>query len=164
MSYLGCVSDPKGRGWQKRPILSRLGSVARKTALRFDGNYTPDEHIEMAEQRLRILTRTYGVDGGPTAKGRADLAERLEHADRWTEARVLREEVLDARRRNLGADHQETLSAELWLARNLSRDGMHEQALALATHARDGAVDDEHRQGAERMVAYIEEAGGLRPE
>lgn len=47
---------------------------------------------------------------------------------------------------------------------NLSRNEMHEQALALATHARDGAVDDEQRQGAERMVAYIEEAGGLRPE
>jgi hypothetical protein len=123
-----------------------------------ESKYTPDEQIAMAEQRVQTLIRTHGVDGGPTATARADLAERLERADRWSEARVLREEVLIARRRNLGADNEQTLSAELWLARNLTRDGMYEQALALAQHARAQAVDDEHIESAERMVARIEKA------
>lgn len=83
------------------------------------------------------------LTGGPTANARELLAKRLEKADRWPEARVLREEVLAARRRNLGADDEGTLSAERWLARSLAHDRIDEEAVALADHVVAHSVDNQ---------------------
>lgn len=132
----------------------------QNVAKRYEDKLSTDEKISIAEREVRTQIRLFGVDGGPTANARKDLAERLEGADRWIEARVLREEVLAGRRRHLGADHRETLVAELWLARNLSRDCIYDQALALAVHARDGFVDQEDIEAAERAVSSIERSRG----
>jgi hypothetical protein len=130
-----------------------------------NSTYSADEQIAMAEQRVQLMIRTHGVDGGPTSFARADLAVRLENADKWSEARVLREEVLASRRRNLGADNQQTLWAELWLATNLARGGSYDDALPLAVHARDGfrqvdGVDQEAFQTAEEIVTWITSSTG----
>lgn len=122
--------------------------------------------MQRYERLLAIQTRLFGVDGGPTANAREDFAKALEGAEQWSEARLFREEVLGARRRNLGEDHRDTLIAEIWLARNLAHDAMYEEALFLAIHARDcwrrdDQVDDEDIDVAERLVTSIEKAGGL---
>jgi hypothetical protein len=88
----------------------------------------------------------------------------LEQADRWTGARVLREEVLAARRRHLGEENIQTLAAEVRLALNLSHDGLTAEALPLALHARDtyrqlNAV--EQADLADQTVTSIRLAGGL---
>jgi len=103
----------------------------RGLAARLEAQFTPDERVEMAERNIQTHSRFAGSDGGPAVNAREDLARSLEHADRWTEARVLREEVLAARRRNLGEENVQTLTAEVRLAVNLSHDGLNADALPL---------------------------------
>jgi len=54
---------------------------------------------------------------------------------RLQDAQHLRQEVLDACRRNLGEEHPGTLDAEMWLALNLRNQGMDEAARLLLAHA-----------------------------
>ena len=132
------MGNPKGRAWFRKQKFRRINGLVFRFLKRSEAKMTPEERIEMIEESIQFCIRTTGVDGGPTANGRELLATCLEDADRWVEARVLREEVLSARRRNLGDEERFTLSAELYLAINLSHFGLNADALPLALHARDG--------------------------
>ena len=78
--------------------------------------------------------RMFGVDGGPTANGRAEVARQLESMGRWVEARVFWEQVVAAYRRNRGADDLMTVQSEEFLALNLAKSGLHQDAINLMDH------------------------------
>ena len=164
LEYPASVGEPKGHGWWTKPKLPRVERFVRRLAHRLETQFTPDERVDMAEARIQTHIRTTGADGGPAANARENLARSLEQADRWTGARVLREEVLAARRRHLGEENVQTLAAEVRLALNLSHDGLTAEALPLALHARDtyrqlNAV--EQADLADQTVTSIRLAGGL---
>jgi hypothetical protein len=94
--------------------------------------------VESAEETVQLFVRTHGVDGLATTRAREGLATALEGADRWVEARVVREEVLSARRRNKGDEDLGTLNAELHLGVILNHVGLIAEALPLAIHGRGG--------------------------
>ena len=136
----------------------------RRAAEHFEDRFTAAELIDMAEGRVQTQTRGFGVDGSPTANAREDLAAALEKGERWTEARVLREEVLAARRRNIGEDAVLTLAAEGRLALNLSHGEQWAEALPLAIHARDSyrkLGDSERADQLEQVVISIRSDGAL---
>jgi hypothetical protein len=95
---------------------------------------TPEERLERMESILATQIRLSGPDGGPASKARADVAYRLEALGRFAEARLLRQEVLEANRHHMGEEHPYTLSAELWLAANLQRQNMSEESRRLLVH------------------------------
>jgi Tetratricopeptide repeat len=95
------------------------GTWAERIAGHMTKNEDPEGLLEKAEDLLALQIRVFGPDGGPTANAREDVAERLEKLGRFIEARPLREEVLAARRRHLGDEDPDTLSAEEWLGWNL---------------------------------------------
>ena len=156
--------EREGRGWFRGQRFRRASGLAWRLWKRKESQLTLEERIEMVEAQIQFFIRTTGVDGGPTNNARALLASYLEDADRWLEARVLREEVLDARRRNLGTEESPTVTAELALAVNLSHAGLNVDALPLALHAREGFRNLEDRENsdlANDWVAFIRTSGGL---
>ena len=99
---------------------------------------TPEEVVQSSEWAVAFNIRHFGEDSGPACRAREDLAKGLDSVGRHTEARVLREQVVAACRRNRGPEDEQTLDAELWLVVSLAREGIYEEALPLAIHLRDG--------------------------
>ena len=93
----------------------------------------PDARLAVYEESLADLIRLYGPDGGPTAKGRANVAKQLETMGRLAEARLLWLSP-SAFRKHLGRDDPMTLDVDTWLVRNLSMSGMTEPAKVGAEH------------------------------
>lgn len=115
-----------------------------------------------SESKSNYLARTVGRLPVPERT----LAKALDSAGRQTEARVLREQVVAACRRNRGDEDEQTLDAELWLAVSLAREGMYKGALSLATHAADGRrrIGSSEVANADGIVQAIVQAGGLAEE
>lgn len=105
-----------------------MGKATRKIALRLAKNQSPEWHLKMYEGALAAAIAKFGPDSGPAARGRGEVALQLESMDRFNEARLLREEIFDAHRRNLGDDDEETLVAEAWLALNMMKFGLRVEA------------------------------------
>jgi Tetratricopeptide repeat len=97
-------------------------------------NEDPDALLKKAEDLLALQIRVFGLDGGPITNAREDVAERLENLGRFIEARPLPAEVLAARRRHLGDEDPETLSAEEWPGWNLAKEGLREGGRPLFQH------------------------------
>jgi hypothetical protein len=100
-------------------------------------NKDPEKSLAEAEDVLAMIIRLHGADSEQAAVGRSEVARRLESMARFAEARLLREEILDAHRRNLGDDHVETLDAEGILALNLVHAGLRPEAMPIFKHIRD---------------------------
>jgi hypothetical protein len=96
---------------------------------------TPEQRLVRMEEALAMTIKMWGPDGGPTAGLRADIAGQLETLGRFGEARLLRQEVLDATRHHRGRDHADTLTAEMWLGANLSKQDLRDEARPLFEHA-----------------------------
>jgi Tetratricopeptide repeat len=157
------MSESEGRGWWTFPRwIGLAGNRASRWVLRRSTKgMDPEVVLELAEDALARSIRVFGPDGGPTAGGRAQVAEQLERMDRYSEARLLREEVLAADRRNLGAEHQYTLNAELDLAVNLTNSGSPEEASLLCSHViqvRESVLGPEHAEtlSAKRLLTDIQ--------
>ena len=137
--------------------------LARKAVDRLDAGSDPEDILERRRRLLDRQIKVFGIDGGPTANSRADVAEQLEKMDRLPEARVLREEVVVAYRRNRGADDLFTVDSEEWLAANLMRSGMTADARPLLDHIVDirlrtlGAQHEATRRAQRRLSATTPE-------
>jgi hypothetical protein len=146
---------------------SEMGTGNRKVGLAVSAahgeDFSPQDKLDVVESALAATIRTHGLDGGPTAIGRARVAEQLEEMGRHDEGRLLREEVLAARKRDQGGEHLDTLSAELALAVNLKNSGEVEgEALTLCTHVYELRCtllgpDDEEPIRARRLLASMRE-------
>ena len=97
-------------------------------------NEDPEERLNRLEALLARQIRIFGPDGGPAANARELVATQLEKMDRFTEARLLREEVVAAFRRNRGEEDEYTLLAEEWLGTNLAKSGKPREARLLYGH------------------------------
>lgn len=99
-----------------------------------------EDALKLFEKNLARQIRLFGVDGGGAANARAGVAGQLEKMGRFDEARLLRQEVLAAFRRNRGDEDRYTLLQEEWLAVNLAKSGLHEEARVHLVHIRDGYI------------------------
>ena len=97
----------------------------------------PDWMIGKREANLVRQIRLFGPDGGPTTNARMYLAIELGRSDRFAEARILWEQVLDASRRHRGPESPDVLATEELLAINLVKSGMANEARPLFAHVRD---------------------------
>jgi eukaryotic-like serine/threonine-protein kinase len=93
--------------------------------------------IEKHKRNLARHVWLFGPDGAPTTNARHHLATQLERSDRCDEARVLREQVLEASARRRGPESADALGAEEWLAANLIKSGLIDEAKPLLAHVRD---------------------------
>jgi hypothetical protein len=114
-----------------------VGKRTKKLAQRLMDNKDPEKSLVEAEDVLAMIIRLRGSDSEQAGVGRAEVAQRLESLSRFDEARLLREEILAADRRNLGDDHANTLSAEASLALNLVHAGLRPEAMPIFKHIRD---------------------------
>lgn len=114
-----------------------MGKRTKKLAQRLMDNKDPEKSLAEAEDVLAMLIRLHGPDSEQAVVGRGEVARRLESLNRFAEARLLREDLLVANRRNLGNDHISTLGAEANLAMNLIHEGSRREALPLLQHVRD---------------------------
>jgi hypothetical protein len=112
----------------------KRGNWARKIVDRLERDQSPEDRLDVADQRLSSAIRKFGTDGGASANARADVAKRLEELGRYAEARLLRQEVLGANQVRLGSEHPHTLIAQSWLILNLRESGMNAEARPLAMH------------------------------
>lgn len=129
------MSRAAAGGWWKPPRwMHPFGVLLRKVAERVSENRGPEFRLDYMEDSLATVIRKFGPDSGPAARGRASVANQLESMGRLAEARLLREEALAAHRRNVGDDDEQTLVAEGWLAVNLVKSGLREEAKAHFSH------------------------------
>jgi hypothetical protein len=167
--YSEAVAEGRDSGWWIGPkwvrgIGSRLQTAAEDHLLPDD----PEARLELYERSLADMIRLYGPDGGPTAKGRANVAKQLEAMGRLAEARLLWVEVLKAFRKHLGEDHPDTLDVESWLVQNLSSSGMTDATRLGARHLyaarlRVNGPDDKETLWVERLLVSLgdESDGGI---
>lgn len=159
------VERTKGGHWHDipkplRPFHALLGKLlASLTRYRSDDD---ELWLKLHEDRLVTLIRRHGSDSGPANTARADIATRLEQLGRLDEARLLRQEVVEAHRRNRGDDDFHTLIQEEWLVRDLRALGEREQARALAVHIhevrnRDQGASHKDTLRAEALLRSIDE-------
>jgi hypothetical protein len=137
---------------------------AEKAIERLDANEDPEHVLERRQKVLDRQIRVHGVDGGPTANARGDVAKQLEEMGRLVEARVLREGAVAAYRRNRGADDLFTVDSEEWLAANLMKSGLSGEARPLVVHIcevrlRALGPADEKTERACRRLAVIDQTG-----
>lgn len=124
-----------GGFWYSTPrVLEPVQSLVSKVSAWLGTKRDDEWWLKLHEDRLAKLIRRHGVDSGLAATARKDIATRLEHLGRVDEARLLREEVVAAFRRNRGNDDPYTLVEEEWLAHNLAMSGLAEQARVVALH------------------------------
>jgi hypothetical protein len=141
-----------------------MGDWARSLGERLIKNDPPEHKLELAENLLAQEIRLVGPDGGPTSRARADVAKQLERMGRLTEARLLRQEVLDANRHHLGDEHPYTLGAEMWLGANLRDSQLLEEARPLFAHVchvrrHTLGPNDERTLEAESYLASLDDWG-----
>jgi hypothetical protein len=131
--------------------------LAGKVVERVSKNRGPEFRLDYLEDSLATVVRKFGPDSGPAARGRAAVANQLESMSRFTEARLLREEALAAHRRNVGDDDDQTLVAEAWLAANMMKSGLREDAKAHFRHVyevRLRTLGPEH-EGTKRIGRWL---------
>jgi hypothetical protein len=131
---------------------------------RIEAREGPEKILELRQKQLERQIRVHGVDGGPTANARGDLARHLEKMGRFVEARVFWEQALAAYRRNRGRDDIYTLQYEEWLAANLMTSGLTDEARPLVVHIYDvrlrtlGAENEETKR-AQRRLKFLDGGG-----
>ena len=111
-----------------------IGAFGSRMERHFAEGEDSDSAIEDAEWALQLAIKVSGLEGGPTTVPRRKLAWQLERANRFDEARVLREQVITSMLRHLQGDDLDTLHDEEYLAANLARSGMAEVAQPLWHH------------------------------
>jgi len=92
---------------------------------------------ELQKGQLDRAIRRHGVDGERSNFVRQHIATQLERRQRLDEARLLREAILESRRRTKGHDHLDTLIAESCLSANLWKSGRFEEGRSLQLHVVD---------------------------
>lgn len=129
------MTRTSGLGWWKTPKWLRAhGNWVRRVSEGLVKDEAPEWRVKQLEDVLAAQIRLFGLDGGPTANARDDLAKQLEGMGRFTEARILREEVFAANQRHRGDEDSDTLTAEERLALNLANSGLTEDAKPLLAH------------------------------
>jgi hypothetical protein len=128
-------------------------------------NYDSEQRLDVLETALATAISTHGPDGGPTATARAFVASQLEEMGRHAEARLLRRDVVDARRRRLGSEDLSTLISEYNLAYNLYQCRMYEEAEPLSVHVYESrrrilGPDDAETLHANQLLTFIQEESG----
>jgi Tetratricopeptide repeat len=152
------VAKVRGRGWWTSPRwIERSGEWARKKAAQRDGDKDPEQLLADKEALLATCIRIFGVDGGPTARGREGVAAALTSLGRHSEALALRKEVVSANERNLGDRHEYTLDSQLSYARSLHAVGDHSDAIdlcrnVLAVREEQLGVDHEDTKRTKRVL------------
>ena len=126
-----------GWGWGRHRWLIHPARWAYRFLHRSERYADPEKMVRGYEDAIATSIRIFGPDGGPTNNGRHHLATELERTGQLAEARVLREEVLNAYRRHRDSEDPGVLAAEEYLAANLYRSGMFDEARPLFTHVRD---------------------------
>jgi tetratricopeptide (TPR) repeat protein len=100
------VSPPQWAGelvyWKRRRAERRAG--------------TPEEGLELAEQRLAKSLEKEGPNSGMSINAMERVAKFRETVGSYEDALPLRQQVVDLRRKHLGREHQLTLAAEARLA------------------------------------------------
>ena len=159
-----------GRHWWKRHagVPEDPGPIKRRALRwieRYEAKQDPEELLQAKLGLLDKQIKIHGVDGGPTANGRGDVAIQLESMGRMDEARVFWEEIVASFRRNRGDDDLMTAQREEWLAANLAKSGLSEEALILLNHVEDVyrqalGNDDKETRRARGLIESIELAEG----
>jgi eukaryotic-like serine/threonine-protein kinase len=129
------MAEGDGRGWNRHPQLIRLIRPLtwwgqRKWSRIEEGD--PAKALSVAEDSLAALIKVFGPDGGPTAAGRAKVAHQLERLDRYAEAQLMWQDVVESNRHYFGDDDMATVSAESRLAHVLGLTGQIDIAIPLA--------------------------------
>jgi hypothetical protein len=128
---------------------------------RYEVDKDPDQLLEMKRGILDRQIRVHGVDGGPTANSRADVAKQLDRMDRHDEARLLWEQIVAAYHRNQGSDDLSTVHYEEWLAVNLIESGRVDEGRVLLEHVYNVRLaalgsEDEATEGVLRRLKSVE--------
>jgi hypothetical protein len=149
-----------GRLVETRPFRASF-RLADKETERLSAGEDPEKVLRRLKRVLDLQIKVFGVDGGPTAKARFQVAMQLEKMGRLAEARVFLNEVVAAYSRNRGADDRYTLEYEEWLAANLMKSGLMDQARPLMMHvcdvrSRTLGPDDDGTKRARRRLAAID--------
>ena len=118
----------------------------------------PEYLTKLQKGQLDRSIRRHGVDGDRSNHLRHLIAAQLERRQRFDEARLLREVVLESKRRTKGIDDVETLLAETRLAASLLKSGRFEEAHRLQLHAAERfeatlGPDDERTVAARRVLS-----------
>jgi hypothetical protein len=164
--YCGRMADSDKTSWRgRRGRVLRTGPMqasrgwAEKALERIEAKEEPEHVLERRQKVLDRQIKVHGIDGGPTANARGDVARQLEKMGRLVEARVLWEEAVAAYRRNRGADDEYTVQYEERLATNLAKSGLSGEARLLVAHVCDvrlrtlGSENEETKRALRQLAA-----------
>jgi hypothetical protein len=163
------MAEGDGRGWNRHPQLIRLIRPltwwGQRRWSRVE-NGDPEVALSAAEDALAALIKVFGPDGGPTAGGRAKVTHQLERLDRYPEAQMMWEDVVQSNRRHFGDDDMTTVSAESRLAHVLGSTGHIDDAIPLARHVytvcrRDVGPDHNATVQAREMLTALGDHDGI---
>ncbi len=130
------MGGPSGRTWLAPRWWDELVNwMERRKERRAQ---TSTERLELAEHRLDVTLEKRGPDSWRTLNAMEAVAKYREALDCHAEALPLRRQVVNRRRKELGAEHELTLAAEARLAVALIELRRPNEAKALLFHVRDG--------------------------
>jgi tetratricopeptide (TPR) repeat protein len=113
---------------RERKLENRLQRVLRRM------DVSPEVALEAAQSVLSSRLRKDGPDAPATTYAMGQVADQLRRQRRYAEELLLREKIFEARRRNLGLEHEDTLKAESHLGRVLLDLDGREAAEPLLAH------------------------------
>ena len=109
--YAGQMQSRSNRGWRPpRWWELKLKDWSARQITRLDPS--PKAGLSGSQTVLRHTLRKAGPDSPRTANAMVQVADQLKRQERYGEELLLREQVVQALRKNLGEDHENTLSAE----------------------------------------------------
>jgi tetratricopeptide (TPR) repeat protein len=97
-------------------------------------NPSPDAGLRGSQAVLRHAIRRGGPDSPRAANAMVQVADQLRRQERYSEELLLREQIVETLRKNLGENHISTLSAELQTGVCLVNLDREEDAGPLLTH------------------------------
>jgi hypothetical protein len=130
---------------------------------------SPELQLKQAQDVLSWAIRKRGADSPFTVKAMNEVANQLARQARTTEEAVLRWQIIDALRTNLGPEDEATLNAEWKLATCLTSLDRPEDADPLLTHVVAGKAlalgnDDPETLAARAWSATVAKKLGRLPE
>lgn len=128
---------PYNRGWHPSPWWeNKLQNGIKRLLRRMDS--TPEASLNGAQAALRFNLRKGGPDSVATVNSMVGVAEQLQRQERYAEEVLLREQIVEALRRNVGLEHGDTLTAEANMGRCLVDLDRPEEAESFLAHVAAG--------------------------
>jgi tetratricopeptide (TPR) repeat protein len=126
---------------------------------------SPEKTLQESQDVLKWSLRKNGPDSPFTIKAMNEVANQLSRQNRISEEIVLREQIVEGLRKNVGAEDDATLNAEFKLATCLIALERPEDAEPLLTHVVAGRTlalgeDDPQTLGAKAWSANVAKAVG----